>query len=437
MRPTSRVRAPPRELVVAGPDGARRAFANVHARTPRDITPRPTGTMTTTSSAERVVAKGFDTDQHALGDSTSGHETAGVRTAARALPAALAMLVAGAGCAGLWPTVISTSSEKGGPLFEASSPFGESGRIDGALCSLLSLGPDAALAVRSPEGTADAVSVEEACREEPPGVVGRRGRTARLVQVTTAYGPVAGYLYTVRPATGLVVAFSGLGMPAAGWINEHFAEAGARRGQVTFAPVRDEAARQIAFDPLREAKRAVDAAGQIAAACRIGAPSSLGFVGISLGGLEALLAGREAGQRGLPAHAAALDPLLDVGLAATSLDAAHHSLAGDPIRAFFRRILVGRYQEPPSVSFRDVMRRTGSHPEDLSDMKRDAPTAWLCQADRASFALFLSDGDPALGDAQRAFAVACGIPVRHAHAPGHAPLACRLELFEEMLEAVR
>jgi hypothetical protein len=296
----------------------------------------------------------------------------------------------------------------------------------------VSLGPDATRVVSQPEPTDGAVPLEQACQHGLPGAAGRQ-----LVRVSTAYGPIHGYLFAATPATGLVVAFSGLGMPPAGWINERFAEVGARQGFITFAPVRDESPRPIYFDPLREARRALDAARQIAAACQIGAPSGLGFVGVSLGGLEALLANREALQRGMETRAAVLDPILDLRLAAANLDSFWHGLAVDSVQSYFRRILTGRYGEDPPPRFEDVVRRTASQPEAMSDLRLDAPSAWLCGARREAYAVFLSDTDPVLGDAQREFAVSCGFPLKKARVPGHTPLACRLELFEEMIGELR
>jgi len=233
------------------------------------------------------------------------------------------------------------------------------------------------------------------------------------------------------------VAFSGLGMSAAGWVNERFAELGARRGLLTFAIVRDETARPIYFDPLREARRALEAAMQVRDVCRIGAPADIGFVGISLGGMEALLANREARAHGLATRAAVLDPLLDPESAIDNLDSFWHSFAVDSMQAYFRRILRGRYGEPASSSFHDVMNRVRSHPDAVTDLSRDAPRAWLCAAERGAYVVFLSETDPVLGDAQREFARSCGFPLRPALAPGHVPLACRLDLFEEMLEVVQ
>ncbi len=83
------------------------------------------------------------------------------------------------------------------------------------------------------------------------------------------------------------------------------------------------------------------------------------------------------------------------------------------------------------------MDRTASHPEALTGLRSDELSAWLCKASHEAYTIFLSDTDPALGDAQREFARSCGFPLRKAHVPGHTPLACRLELFEEMLGALR
>ena len=64
-------------------------------------------------------------------------------------------------------------------------------------------------------------------------------------------------------------------------------------------------------------------------------------------------------------------------------------------------------------------------------------TIGQCEARREAYAIFLSDTDPALGDAQREFAERCHFPLRRAGVPGHTPLACRLELFDEMIAEVR
>ncbi len=356
-----------------------------------------------------------------------------MRSWLRLAVASLALL--GSGCSWLWPTVVRTSPRE--PLFHSGFPLVGSARLDGALCSLATVGPEATLLVAPPERMEGAVSVEEACREELPVGPGQRGRVARLVQVGTELGPAYGYLFTVPAPAGMLIAFTGLGMPPAGWVNARFAELAARHGLLTFAPVRDESARPISFDPLREARRALEAAARIRAACQADGPTDLRFVGVSMGGLEALLANREAHRRGMASRAAALDPLLDPARAADHLDSFWHSVAADSMQAYFRRILSGRYGEPDSTSFTDVLSRAASGPGAATDLAVDAPSAWLCAARRGDYAVFISADDPVLGDSQADFLRACEFPYRHSGASGHVPLGCRLELFDEMLDAVR
>jgi hypothetical protein len=152
-----------------------------------------------------------------------------------------------------------------------------------------------------------------------------------------------------------------------------------------------------------------------------------------MGGMEALLANREAAADGLPMRVAVLDPLLDPTAAAAHLDSFWHSLDTDAMQAYFGRILRGRYGEPASTTFGDLLSRSSAGT--VTVLARDAPRAWLCTVDPASYAVFVSDGDPVLGNGQASFARTCGFPVRRARTKGHVGLACRLELFEELLDA--
>jgi hypothetical protein len=334
-----------------------------------------------------------------------------------------------AACHAIWPTLVRPEPDE--PIFRSGFPLVGSLRTDGALCSLASVGPEATLLVAPPEAPAGALGLRQAC---DPGAVARPGQ---VVEVLTGEGMVRGHLWRDPGATGLLVAFSGMGMPAAGWINTRFAERGARRGLATFAVIRDESPRPIVLDPLREARGALEAAAQVREACGLAGAAPLFLVGISLGGLEALLAGREALRAGQDARAAVLDPVLDVGMAAAHLDSWWHPFADDGMQAYFRRILRGRWGEPEETRFQDVMRRLEGRPGARTRAAADAPSAWLCGAPPDRFAVFLSDTDPVLGDEQRAFGQACGYPFRPAGAPGHTPFACRLPLFDEMLDAVR
>jgi hypothetical protein len=336
------------------------------------------------------------------------------------------------GCSAFWPTVVRDSPDE--PLFHSGFPLVGGARLDGALCSLATVGPEATRLVSPPEAVSGAIPLDLACSGAGPlHRSSSRGRPGTLVRIETPSGDIFGYLYRdFASASGVMVAFSGMGMPASGWVNERFAEVASARGLLTFALVRDEAVRPIAFDPMREARRGVEAAQQISGACGVSPAAPLAFVGISLGGMEALLAARGALARGLEARAAVLDPLLDPALAADNLDSTWHSAAVDSMQAYFRRILAGRYGERPTPSFRAVLSRRTAE----SVPERDAPSAWLCASPQRAYAVFLSDTDPVLGNSQREFGYACKWPFRKAAAPGHTPLACNLDLFPQMIDAL-
>lgn len=363
---------------------------------------------------------------------TSRTENSDAPRGARRLAAPLLLAALAVGeSACVWPRVVATSPRE--PLFHSSGLVG--GRdLDAALCSLGTLGPDATATVIPPDAPSNAVSPEEACRRAWPAAEAQRGRGGVLVEVDTPYGPVRGWLYGVPTARGVIVAFSGLGMPAAGWINQRLAEAAARRGRATFAVIRDETARPMRFDPLREARRGVAAAARLRGACAVPEAAPVEFAGVSMGGLEALLAAREASTRSAAARAAVLDPVLDLGAVVTHLEAPWRSFAVDSMQSYFRRLAQGRYGEPPSTTFREVLARTDPAGGTMTDPAADSPSAWLCRVDPAAYTVLVSDTDPALGDEQRAFARACGFPLHPARAPGHVPLACRPELFEELLD---
>ena len=114
-----------------------------------------------------------------------------------------------------------------------------------------------------------------------------------------------------------------------------------------------------------------------------------------------------------------------------------HSVAVEAMQAFFQRILSSRYGEWPTPSFGDVINRVRSHTDAVTNFDRDAPSVWLCGAKRDAYSIFFSDKDPVLGESQREFAESCGFPILPARAPGHVPLACRLELFDEMIDTLR
>ena len=347
----------------------------------------------------------------------------------RLLAAALALLASG--CSWFWPRVVSTHPADP-EVFHSGFPLVAGARTDGAMCSLATVGPEVTLLVRPPAPVGEGFPLGAWCAAGEASSPGELGRAGRLVVLDGKHGRARGYLFPLRDARGLLVAFSGLAASADGWVNARLAQLAARRGLATFAPVRDESARPIAFDPLREARVALGGALAIVDGCGL-RERHLAFVGVSMGGMEALLANREAAAEGLATRAAVLDPLLDPTAAAENLDGFWHSFDTDAMQAYFGRILRGRYGEPASTTFGDLLNRTSAGT--VTVLARDAPSAWLCKADPAAHVVFLSDGDPVLGDRQASFARACGFPVRRARTKGHVGLACRLELFEELLQA--
>lgn len=328
-------------------------------------------------------------------------------------PPVLLLAVLGGACA-----VVNSSPSR--PMFTPA--FG----LDAAMCSLASVGPDTTLLPAPPPAPGPALTAAAACAR--PALP--RGQ---LVEVPTSLGPVLGHLTLAPGATGLLLAFSGLAMPADGWVNRRFAERALPRGLATFAVVRREG-RPVVLDPLAEARRGLEAARTLRAACGLEASRPLAVVGISMGGLEALLTGREAQRAGLEARTAALDPVLDVGLAAAHLDGAGGGLADAAMGDYFRRILQGRWGEPPGTRFADLLHRLGPDAGTLTVPAADSPSAWLCGAPRERFAVLVSSADPVLGLDQREAVKGC-FALTGAQAPGHTPLACRLELFDELLDA--
>jgi hypothetical protein len=350
----------------------------------------------------------------------------------RLLTALIALASFASGCRHFWPDLVNEAPHA--PLFSSTLS------VDPALCSLASVGADTTLLVSPAEPIHDAGSLAEVCKDAKNTAARSRhehGRTGRLVKVETSLGDVHGYFYGVPGATGVLVAFAGLAMPSGGWINERFAERASARQLATFAIVRDESVRPISFDPVREAKRAIEVAKQIRTTCDVAAPAEIRFVGISMGGLESLLANREALLQGLDSRVAALDPVLDFTAVTDNLDGYWHGVSTHSMQLYFRRILRARYAEPESTSFAAIMERVGKNKTALTNPKTDVPSAWLCKAKRNKFAVFLSSTDPVLGDDQREFAKACQYPVHQLVEPGHTPLACRLELFDEMLDELR
>jgi pimeloyl-ACP methyl ester carboxylesterase len=357
----------------------------------------------------------------------------------RSTAVSLAITVLIAGCT--WPRVVPVSPND--PLYASGFPLVGTANLDAALCSLSSVGGDIARLVSPPDDTSHALSLDDACpaqrSADGPPLAGV------LVETSPAGGdlgfrvPIRGYLHAVPDATGILVLFAGLAMPSDGWINERFTEWAASRGYASFALVRDESTRPIRFDPRAEALRGLRAAQQLRGRCGLASNARVAFIGVSMGGMEALLAARYAPTMGAEfagARAVVLDPIIAPEAVAANLDRYWRSLSVDAMQAFFRRILVARYSEPLNVSFSELLgrtRRTSDRPT-LTDPEGDTPARWLCR-ERVPATIFLSSTDPALGDEQRE-AIACpgaSFARRDTGVPGHIPLGCNLDLFRQIV----
>ena len=126
-----------------------------------------------------------------------------------ALRLAVAALLA-TGCSAFWPTVVRDSPDQ--PLFHSGFPLVGGARLDGALCSLATVGPDATRLVSPPEAVTGAIPLDLACSGAGPlHRAFSRGRAGMLVRVETPSGVIFGYLYRdFAAANGVLVAFSGM-----------------------------------------------------------------------------------------------------------------------------------------------------------------------------------------------------------------------------------
>jgi len=350
----------------------------------------------------------------------------------RLLQAAVLLAAASApiGC-GLSPKLVADD----GPLFTPGFPW-IGVRTDGALCSLASVGPDATNMVTPPAAVPEAESIARRCANPGAGT----GFGERVSQPIGPSGttPAHGYLYRAPHARGIIVLFSGLGMPTDGWVTQRFASLAAQRGYTTFALIRDETSIPIRFDPVAEAHRGIFAARAIRTSCGVDPAALTSFLGYSLGGLEALLAARDAASVAPdlgPTKAVVLDPVLDPPKAAHNLDKWFRSVAVDAMQDVFHRILRGRYHEKSDTSFDEVLARSDAETSQTR-LARDAPSTWLPKTTTVSATIFLSKTDPALGDEQRAALahVPASIVRRDIGSPGHIPFACEPSIFSIMLD---
>jgi len=350
-----------------------------------------------------------------------------------------------AGCAAVEPRAV--SPDLGESPFEAGWLLRGSLSLEPALCSLASVGLDVTVLPAEPELPEHTRGLDEACRSPadpvPPSFTGPRGEWVRLegraawggdpLRIESRQTDILAVLYRVPEPRGLAVLFAGLAMPGDSEVMRRFADAFARRGWLSVVVLRDDSIG--GFDPRWEAHRGLALARELRRTCTPGRRPALAFLGLSMGGVEALLATRDA--QALPdlgeARAAVLDPVLDFARVAAHLDGYFHDVSTDAMQTYFQRIMAGRYRVAP-VRFRDALERappTGR----MTTVGKDAPSSWLCQSPVDRYNVFLSRNDPVLGNAQREALEQRGFPFQRTEAAGHIPLACDLSLFERMVDA--
>lgn len=349
------------------------------------------------------------------------------------------------GCAAVQPRAVSPDLEQ--RVFDPGWLLRGSLSLEPALCTLATVGLDVTVLPSELPPPLDTRGLEDACSApvapSPPSSTGIRGEWVKLAGATAwAHDPlrlkarqtdVLATLYRVPEPRGIAVLFTGLAMPADSDVMRRFADALARRGWMSAVVLRDDSI--SGFDPRWEAHRGLALSRELERVCTPGRTPGLAFLGLSMGGLEALLAARDAPatlERG-DARVAVLDPVLDFHLVAAHLDSTFHDISTDAMQTYFQRIMAGRYRVAP-VRFADAIERappTGR----MTSLKEDAPASWLCDGTVDRSTVFLSSIDPVLGNAQREALEQRGFPFQRTEAAGHIPLACDLSLFVRMADS--
>jgi hypothetical protein len=333
------------------------------------------------------------------------------------------------------------------PVFASGWLLRGSLSLEPGLCSLATVGLDVTVLpaeLPPPENTRPvAVACRDAVAPLLPSSTGSAGEWIRLdggtawaeepVRVDARQADVLAVLHRVPEPRGIAILFAGLAMPADTEVMRRFADGLARRGWLSAIVLRDDSI--SGFDPRWEAHRGLALARELRRLCTARREPAIAFLGVSMGGLEALLAGRDAPASLGPAdvRVAVLDPVLDFRAVAAHLDS-FFPVSTDTMQTYFQRIMAGRYRVAP-VKFASALSRVPPTRR-LTSLETDQPTRWLCDGPVDRYRVFLSRSDPVLGEAQRGSLEARGFPFRRTAAAGHVPLACDLSLFEEMVEAV-
>lgn len=349
-----------------------------------------------------------------------------------------------AGCAGIEPRAVSPDLTE--PVFEPGWLLRGSLSVEPGLCTLATVGLDVTVLPSELPLPGQTRLLDEACRGPAPPLgsasTGTPGEWVRLegatawapdpLRVETRLTDVLAVLHRVPRPRGIAVLFAGLAMPADAEVMRRLADALARREWIAAVVLRDDSI--SGFDPRWEAHRGLALARELQRSCTPGAAPPLAFLGLSMGGLEALLAARDAPVTlGRDARAAVLDPVLDFARVARNLDGSFHDVSTDAVQTYFQRIMAGRYRVAP-VRFAEILERVPPGGR-LTSLERDAPARWLCDGPVDRFTVLLSRMDPVLGNAQREALEQRGFPFQRTAAAGHIPFACDLSLFGRLVAA--
>lgn len=238
------------------------------------------------------------------------------------------------------------------------------------------------------------------------------------------------------PPRGVVVVFAGLSMSPEAPILRDLADRLADRGFIVARKLRHEtvdgvAPRKLRLDPVSEARGGISLGRQLADRCET---KHVEFVGMSLGGAEALIAAREA-----PGPTVVIDPLIDLEATVQWLrggDLRHPkkilSLSREVMLEFFRLVIHGRYGVAGTLG--DALANA-----DLGETvrSRDMPHAWLSGVStewREGMRVFLSAWDPVLGDKGRE--LLDPNVIRRIAIEGHIPIYCDRDSMRRVVDAV-
>jgi len=342
-------------------------------------------------------------------------------------PMTLAMMpllgaVAGGGCTFIRPPSTSTTA--------ITVPF-----LGPSVCSSLAAGTAfprslSPLAERPPTMAFSAALCTDPSGSAAPTDGYFSERAGRWVRLTTHDGVAEGLVSapSSKPL-GVKVLFCPIGQRPEDPLMHETAARLTDAGYVTLRVLRHERADgvHLSFDPKAEAARGAALGEHIRKTCGIGAP--VGFVGASLGGAEALIAGHQQPR----SPVVVMDPLIDIHATVRWLESWSPSVSRCAMRDYFRALVQARYGLP-SGSLVDALQNVDSG---STDLENDMPVGWLRAMAPDWWAhvhVFLSEWDYALGSAGRDVFDDHPASVTTFPVEGHLSLCCLRGAMDRVVE---